>query len=212
MSGIAMAASTIPGSVATLTSCSRERSCSMAANSSASANTRAGTRMPGRAPTGISHSSSPMRSGARSDIEDHGRAVPGIAGLEGQPVIGHGLDERWRLAQPAANDAPELPLRQLERLQRQGLEAFRLREEGQLLEPADQEGWPVGGGHPDRAPLVPVPLHAQQLCQSGKRVREDLALAVGPYFELHLGRVIDPAIHAGMIAPPGARVTPRRPG
>src|SRR2546421_10264522 len=78
--------------------------------------------------------------------------------------------------------------------------------------PIYQEGRPVGRGHPDRAPLVPVPVHAQQLCQSGKRVREDLALAVGPYFELHLGGVIDPAIHAGMIAPPGARVTSRRPG
>ena len=55
-------------------------------------------------------------------------------------------------------------------------------------------------------------VHAQQLCQSGKRVHEDLVLAAGSYFELHLGGVIDPAIHAGMIAPPGARVTSRRPG
>jgi len=55
-SGIASAASTIPGSVATFSSCSSERSRSIAASSSRSANTLAGTRMSARAVTGISQS------------------------------------------------------------------------------------------------------------------------------------------------------------
>ena len=90
---MASAASTTPGSVATLASCSSERSCSIAASSSASAKTRAGTRMPGTVPTGISHSSSSMR--RASNIEDHAGNVLLAGGLEGQAVIRDGLDQRW---------------------------------------------------------------------------------------------------------------------
>ena len=49
---------TTPGSVATSWSCTSERSPRIASRSSRSANTRAGTRMSGRAPAGISHSAS----------------------------------------------------------------------------------------------------------------------------------------------------------
>src|ERR1700758_5323964 len=105
MSGIASDASTTPGSVATLASCSSERSCSIAASSSASANTRAGTRMPGTVPIGSSHSSSSMR--CASYIEDHAGNVPLIARLEQQPVVGNRLDQRRRLAEHAGDGGLE---------------------------------------------------------------------------------------------------------
>src|ERR1700751_3901743 len=113
MSGMASDASTTPGSVATLASCSSERSRSIAASNWASANTRAGTRMPGTVPIGSSHSSSSMR--RVSYIEDHAGKVPLAAALECQPVIGHCLDQRRRLVDHAGNgraqaDAPELQL------------------------------------------------------------------------------------------------------
>ena len=61
MSGIASAASTIPGSMATFCSCSSDRSPRIASSSTSSANTRAGTRMPGHADAGISQSVGPRR-------------------------------------------------------------------------------------------------------------------------------------------------------
>src|SRR3954452_5608398 len=102
MSGIAIAASTIPGSVATFCSCSSERSVRIAASRSASANTRAGTRMSSRASARISQSVSSMRTG--SDIE-HDVPAPAVAvtvPLEG--VVGDRLDEMARLARAPDDD------------------------------------------------------------------------------------------------------------
>src|SRR3954466_16247992 len=96
MSGIAIAASTIPGSVATFCSCSSERSVLIAASRPASANTRAGTRMSSRAVAGISQSVSSMRTG--SDIE-HDVPAPAVAvTVQLEVVVRHCLDEVPRLA------------------------------------------------------------------------------------------------------------------
>src|ERR687890_1955393 len=109
MSGIAIAASTMPGRVATFCSCSSERSVRMASSRSASANTRAGTRMSPRALAGISHSVSSIRRGAgagpRSDIE-HDVPAPAVgvtAKLE--VVVGDGLDEVAGLVKPPDDHA-----------------------------------------------------------------------------------------------------------
>src|ERR671934_250466 len=102
MSGIAIAASTIPGSVATFWSCSSDRSARSAARSSSSANTRAGTRMSARAVAGISYSVSSM--GRGSDIEHDARLPHGTLLRESQPMIGRRLHERLDLAAPADED------------------------------------------------------------------------------------------------------------
>src|SRR5689334_10484565 len=107
MSGIASAASTMPGSVATFWSCSSERSVRIASSSSASANTRAGTRMSARALAGISHRVSSMRSGAgpRSDIQ-HDVPAPAVAVTSKlEVVVGHGLDQMAGLVDPADDHA-----------------------------------------------------------------------------------------------------------
>src|SRR3954462_10487830 len=102
MSGIAIAASTIPGSVATFCSCSSDRSVRMAASRSASANTRAGTRICSRAAAGISQSVSSIRTG--SDIE-HDVPAPALAvAVKLEVVVGHGLDEVARLARVPDDD------------------------------------------------------------------------------------------------------------
>src|SRR3954449_2892092 len=96
MSGIAIAASTMPGSVATFCSCSSDRSVRIAASSSASAKTRAGTRMSSRAAAGISQRVSSIRTG--SDIE-HDVPAPAVAvTVQLEVVIRDGLDEMALLA------------------------------------------------------------------------------------------------------------------
>src|SRR3954447_2198841 len=96
MSGMAIAASTIPGSVATFWSCSSERSVRIAASSSASAKTRAGTRMSARALAGISHSVSSIRTG--SDIEHHVAAPAVAVAVKLEVVVRDRLDGVARLA------------------------------------------------------------------------------------------------------------------
>src|SRR5206468_12354833 len=109
MSGMARAASTTPGSVATFWSCSSERSVAIASSSSASANTRAGTRMSARAEAGISQRVSSIRRG--SDIEDHGRGpAAAVGGLERQAVVGHGLDQVRRVGAPGVDLRPQAVL------------------------------------------------------------------------------------------------------
>src|SRR5919204_2968635 len=130
MSGIAYAASTIPGSVATFRSCSSDASSRIASSSSASANTRAGTRI---SPSwGSSQSvSSSCRS---SDIEDD-PSVPGIAAaLELEPVVRHRFDERPRVAGPPAHRSLEARVGDDE-IRVLGNEPLGLGEEHELLEP-----------------------------------------------------------------------------
>src|ERR1044072_9458435 len=110
MSGMASAASTIPGSVATLRSCSSDLSAAIAARISSSAKTRAGTRISPSA--GISQSVSSSR--RRSDNEPRLRA-PALAGrLELEAMVGDRLHERPRLGDPAAHGRFELRTAKLE--------------------------------------------------------------------------------------------------
>src|SRR4051812_21758960 len=139
MSGIASAASTMPGRVATFCSCSSERSVRIASSSSASANTRAGTRMSSRALAGISHRVSSMRSGAgagrRSDIE-HDVPAPAVAVTPKlEVVVGHGLDEMARLVDPADDHPGDCVLADDEVADVVGHEPVGLGEEHELGEP-----------------------------------------------------------------------------
>src|SRR5919202_2267768 len=136
MSGIASAAPTIPGSVATFWSCSSERSSTIASSSSGSANTLAGTRMSGRASAGISQVVSSTR--RRSDIQ-HDACPPGSLFMrEREPVVGDRLHERPRLAGPPAHGRPKACVAEDDvRLLRH--EPLRLGQEDELLEPPSQE-------------------------------------------------------------------------
>src|ERR687886_408386 len=124
MSGIASDAPTMPGNVATFCSCSSERSVRIASSSSASANTRAGTRMSGRESAGISQSVSSTRRG--SDIEHRRGPVAIPVALEREAVVGHGLHEVRRLAAGeldlgARPPGPELDVADAVRHERLGL-------------------------------------------------------------------------------------------
>src|SRR3954467_13628794 len=132
MSGIAIAASTMPGSVATFCSCSSDLSVRIAASSSASANTRAGTRMSARAVAGISQSVSSIRTG--SDIE-HDVPAPAVAVTVQLEVVGrHRLDEVARLPRGADDDRGDGVLADDEVARLVGHEAFGLGEEDELGE------------------------------------------------------------------------------
>src|SRR5919199_723298 len=101
MSGIAIAASMIPGSVATFCSCSSDWSSAIASSSSRSANTRAGTRISLRAVAGISQLVSSSR--RSSDIE-YDVGAPALAGgLEREPVVGDCLYEARRVVRCATH-------------------------------------------------------------------------------------------------------------
>src|SRR3954466_5169148 len=133
MSGIAIAASTMPGSVATFCSCSGDLSVRSAASSSASAKTRAGTRMSSRASAGISHSVSSMRTG--SDIE-HDVPAPAVAvPVELEVVVGDRLDEVARLARAPDDDGRHGILADDEVARLVGDQALGLGEQDELGEP-----------------------------------------------------------------------------
>src|SRR4051812_45823105 len=149
MSGIAIAASTIPGSVATFCSCSRERSVMIAASRSASANTRAGTRMSSRAEAGISQSVSSIRTG--SDIE-HDVPAPAVAvPVQLEVVVGDRLDEVPRLARAADDDRGHGVLADDEVARLVGNESLGLGEEDELGEPLGEQRAAVGRLGLDRA-------------------------------------------------------------
>src|SRR4051794_7652376 len=141
---MASAASTMPGSVATLHSCSSEPSSRIASTSSASANTRAGTRMSSRAVGGTSQvTSSSMRS---SDIEHHRRAPAAVRGLEGQAVVGDRLDEVGRAPLPGDELAAQRAVADVDRLRAGGDEPVVLGEEDELLQPRGERPGAVAGG------------------------------------------------------------------
>src|SRR3954469_2019587 len=149
MSGIAIAASTIPGSVATFCSCSSERSVRIAASSSSSANTRAGTRMSGRASAGISQRVSSMRTG--SDIEHDVPAPPVAVTVQVEVVIRDRLDEVARLARAAHDGRGHGVLADDEVARLVGDEALGLGEEDEPGEPLGEQRAPIGGLGLDRA-------------------------------------------------------------
>src|SRR5215471_11253065 len=112
MSGIAIAAPTTPGSVATFSSCSSEWSPPISSRISASAKIRAGTRMSSREELGISHVVSSIR--CRSDIENDEPAPDPVLRSEAKTVERHGLDERSRLADVTAERCADLGARERE--------------------------------------------------------------------------------------------------
>src|ERR671910_3542353 len=149
MSGIAIAASTTPGSVATFSSCSSERSSRIASRISRFANTRAGTRMSPRAVTGISHSvsSSDLRfvigAPGSSDVEDDPGAPGLVVLVHLQPMVGDGLHEMGRGCSRAAHRRIELIARQVERIDPLGNELLRLGEKDELAQLFGQQRGPV---------------------------------------------------------------------
>src|SRR4051794_25103074 len=201
MSGIASAASTIPGRVATFWSCSSERSVRIASSSSWSANTRAGTRMSSRALAGISHRVSSMRSGAgagpRSDIE-HDVPAPAVAVTPKlEVVVRHGLDEVARLVQAPDDHARDRVLADDEVPHVVRHQAVGLRQEDELGQPLRQQRAAVGGLRLDRA-LGPRTgrrlVVLEELAQGMDGLHEHARLAAGVDLELQLGGVLDPAV------------------
>src|SRR4051795_8003232 len=193
MSGIAIAASTIPGSVATFCSCSSDRSVRMAASRSASANTRAGTRMSSRAAAGISQSVSSTRTG--SDIEHDVPAPAAAVAVQLEDVVGDRLDEVARLASAADDDGGHRVLADDQVARLVGHEPLGLGEEHELGEPLGEQGAAVGRLGLD------LPLDAlarrrarvllEQLAQREHRLAEDGGLAPRVQLELQLGGVLD---------------------
>src|ERR671937_2833943 len=136
MSGIASAASTMPGSVATFCSCSSERSRRIASRISSSANTRAGTRMSARASAGISYSVSSMRRG--SYIEDHARLPASVRPLELKVMVRRGLHDRLHARGSSGQLDPQVRLRQCDRRVVSD-EPVGIGEVDQLLEQRDEQ-------------------------------------------------------------------------
>src|SRR5919199_3152207 len=133
MSGMAYAAPTTPGSVATFCSCSSELSWRIAPSSSSSANTRAGTRMSGRASAGISYV---VVSIQRPSNIEHNRCKPTAAALlERQPVVRRRLRDRVERRAPSLDDDAAAG-----DLGAVGDEALRVGQVDQLLEQRDEPG------------------------------------------------------------------------
>src|SRR3954452_13304144 len=179
MSGIAIAASTMPGSVATFCSCSSDLSVRIAASSSASAHTRAGTRMSARAAAGISHSVSSIRTG--SDIE-HDVPAPAVAvTVELEVVVRDRLDEMARLARAPDDDRGHGVLADDEVARLVGDEALGLGEEHELGEPLGEQRAAVGRLGLDRALDALAGRRSgvllQQLAQREHGLAEDGGLA-----------------------------------
>src|SRR6266568_2150873 len=83
----------MPGSVATLATCSTARSSTAFSISDWEANTTPGTRIPSTLPMGIRHSNSPIlsTSTSRSHVEEHGRFPPHRRFAHRELVIGSRL-------------------------------------------------------------------------------------------------------------------------
>src|SRR5215210_452765 len=191
MSGIAIAASTIPGRVATFWSCSSERSVRNAASRSSSANTRAGTRMSSRASAGISQSVSSTRAGAgaggRSDIEDDVPAPALAVTPKLEVVVRDRLDEVTRLAEAPDDDRGHGVLADDEVAHLVGDEPVGLGQEHELGEPLGQQRAAVGRLGLDR-PLRAVAARGlvvlEQLAERLDRLAEHARLAACVNLEL----------------------------
>src|SRR5215218_8106749 len=196
MSGIAYAASTIPGSVATFWSCSSERSATIASSSGPLANTRAGTRMSGLASAGISNSVSSTR--RSSNVQDDMRSGPASLSDELQAMVRDRLDDRTRGSAPAAHDRSELAGLEAQLLRRVRNELFGIREEHELLEPRDQEIRDRRRSERD-GDVEPIALArvavADELGERGQSLAEDVLVPRRLDQQPKLGRVLEPAVH-----------------
>src|SRR6266480_90502 len=199
MSGIASAASAMPGSVATFTSCSSDRSSRIAPSSSASARMRAGTRMSLRAEAGISQVTSSTWRGSKLDIEHDPGAISVLRRLELQPVVGHRLDEVRGISARDLHLRAREALVQLDPPKPDRDERLRLRKEDELLDERREQRRAVGclrRDDPARCRSGGCPARAEQLTQRGRGLREHLLGALALDLELELARVLDPAVHA----------------
>src|SRR5436190_13686164 len=198
MSGIASAASTIPGRVATFWSCSSERSARMASMSSASANTRAGTRMSVLARAGISQSRGPT--GRSSDIEHEVGAPPVGVAVEAQLVVGHRLDQMGGTAAAPLHRRIQPVGRQAEVGDSSWDEALGLGPVDQLAEPLDKQQRALWrrDRHLAAVGRPAVPALLQQLAQRFEGPGEDRLLAGGAQLELELAGVVDPTVHVAV--------------
>src|SRR3954468_21604464 len=198
MSGIAIAASTMPGSVATFCSCSSERSVRIASSSSSSANTRAGTRMSSRASAGISQSVSSIRTGrGPSDIEDDVPAPAVAVTPKLEVVVRDGLDQVPRLAETPDDDRGDLVVADDEIADLVRDEPVGLGQEHELGQPLGQERAAVrrlGLARPLGARAVRRLLVVEQLAQRLDGLAEDASLAARVNLELQLGGVFDPVV------------------
>src|SRR6266576_2970466 len=189
---MASAASTMPGSVATLHSCSSEPSSRIASTSSASANTHAGTRMLSRAVGGTSHvTSSSMRS---SYIEDN-RRTPAVArGLEGQAVVGDRLDEVGGSSSAGDELAAQGGVADVDRFGAGGDELVVLGEEDELLQPRGEQGGGVAGADAQRAGDRVAGRLAEQLADRLCRVADHRLGRLRGDAQLELAGVVDPLV------------------
>src|SRR5918999_3931386 len=202
MSGMAIAASTTPGSVATFWSCSSDRSVEIASSSSSLANTRAGTSMSSRDSAGISQSVSPTR--RSSDIEPQPGTPPVALALEREPVVGHRLHQMRRLAPPSLDDRLHAPF-----LERDVTRPFRdqpvpLGKEDELVQPGGEETGTVAGlGRHLAAKWLPVAgtILGDELPQRCERLLEDSLLASGLDPHLQLAGVLHPLVHGPCAIP-----------
>src|SRR5437588_7520735 len=198
MSGMAKAASTTPGRVATFWSCSSERSATIASISSASANTRAGTRMSARADAGISQSVSSIR--CRSDIEHHRRPPAAVRRLHAEPVVGNGLHEVRRVGASAFYTRAYAALVDGLEVNSPRHDSVALGDEDELLDPGREEGGAVvrldhdltGDGIASVGPRL---VALEQPRQRSRCVLEHRRLSRRLDVQLELARVVDPAIH-----------------
>src|SRR5438876_10595999 len=192
MSGIARAASTIPGNVATFCNRSSEPSRRIACRISSSAKTRAGTRMSGRESAGSSYSVSSILRG--SDIEHHARA-PGPAGFfEGEVVISGRLHDRLDGRPPSREpDGKVISLELRGRIVRD--EALGVGEVDQLLQQPDEETSRVASGQLDAVLGSLAVRRKLDIATEGiGRVAENLLRAAPCDDELDLGGVLPPFV------------------
>src|SRR5919109_904393 len=194
MSGIASAASTTPGSVATFWSCSSDWSRSIACRSSLSAKTRAGTRMSGRVAAGISQSVSSIR--VSSDIEYEFRTEAGARRGELETVVRHRLDEVSRAAGTPFDARAKRPLPEVQALDPRRDEPLRLGQEDEFFQPIGEKHRAVGSGELDLVwRRVPLAAAGDQLRERRESLGEDLLLALGLELEPELSGVVDEAVH-----------------
>src|SRR5215212_558137 len=196
MSGIAMAAPTTPGSVATFSSCSRDRSSRTASRIPALAKMRAGTRISDRAEAGISQSTSSSCLSGPLDIEDD-RSAPSARLLgEREPVVGRGLDERARPAPSAHQAGDELRLADSHDPKLARYDVLRLGPEDDVVERFDEQSRLVGRGDVQVTLLERAQwTRGEELAQAGHHLAKDVLNAVRLDPQLDLGRVIHPLAH-----------------
>src|SRR5713226_2694233 len=192
---MASAAPTIPGRVATFSSCSSEPSCSIASKSSWSANTRAGTRMSARASAGSSQCVSPIC--VHSDIEHHPRAPAGVLrGPQLGAVQGDCLDKRARLSAASSHGRTQSRIVELEIRQMLRDELLDLGQVHELVQPVDEQRAEIVRLELDRVPLaVEAAAVADELGEGGECIGEHRGLGRRLDYELELGRVLSPVVH-----------------